>query len=245
MNLFKNEKEKKLNIVYGRSNSGMELGRSPSTSKKIMPLPEENLSPDEEIAERIYALKKENNQLGNDAIFLAELLLKKINEQSTLMDSLKTYILQSDERNKMQIKPVIDALTTLENRISKSAAAADSSTAKELKRFFTHLENAGKAYSKGQCERLDKTVKSYEMLLAQGREDLDFWSFGKKLIIAIITFILLFQFYINHQINQQLEGLHTQVRMIHTLYKGDTKYWFDPNNQKTYVETQKQHEQRE
>lgn len=43
----------------------------------------------------------------------------------------------------------------------------------------------------------------------------------------------------------ELQGLHTQVSMIHSLYKGDAKYWFDPDNQMTYVETLEQHNQRE
>ena len=41
-----------------------------------------------------------------------------------------------------------------------------------------------------------------------------------------------------------LEKLNEQVGLIHSVYKGESKYWFDSNDQITYVESIKSHQER-
>ena len=192
-----------------------------------------------EIAERLYSLRNKNLQLKTDSLHFGADICDTMVEQNKLMRSLKAIIRQSDEKNERQIAPVIEALKTLEERIANSADAADARTEKKLEEIFSHLDDAGKAYSKGLCERLDRTVGAYDALLKKGHENLEFWSLSKKMIVFILTMLLLFQLSLNYKMKNELQGLHTQVSMIHSLYKGDTKYWFDPDNQMTYVETLK------
>ena len=42
----------------------------------------------------------------------------------------------------------------------------------------------------------------------------------------------------------KLENLNEQVGLIHSVYKGESKYWFDANDQITYVESVKSHQER-
>lgn len=72
---------------------------------------------------------------------------------------------------------------------------------------------------------------------------LNFEVFEKKLLVVILSAMLIFQFYYNYKLNNHLGELYTQINMIHTLYREETKYWFNANNQTTYVETQKAHNQ--
>lgn len=240
-----NNNEKKLEIIRKRNRRGIGLGGSSSSAKKNVMPPEQTLSESQQVFKHMLSLKDENVQLENESILFGEMMHKLIYEQNVLMRSLKTHILQSEKKNERQIAPVIEALETLEDRIANSADAADARTEKKLEELFSHLDDAGRTYSKGLCERLDKTVGAYDALLEKGHENLEFWSLSKKMIVLILTILLLFQLSLNYKMKNELQELHTQVSMIHTLYKGDTKYWFDPDNQITYVETLKQHEQRE
>lgn len=240
-----NNNEKKLEIIRKRNRRGIGLGGSSSSAKKNVMPPEQTISEAEEIAERLYSLRNKNLQLKTDSLHFGADICDTMVEQNKLMRSLKAIIRQSDEKNERQIAPVIEALKTLEERIANSADAADARTEKKLEEIFSHLDDAGKAYSKGLCERLDRTVGAYDALLEKGHENLEFWSLSKKMIVFILTMLLLFQLSLNYKMKNELQGLHTQVSMIHSLYKGDTKYWFDPDNQMTYVETLKQYEQRE
>lgn len=240
-----NNNEKKLEIIRKRNRRGIGLGGSSSRAKKNVMPPEQTLSEAEEIAERLYSLRNKNLQLKTDSLNFGADICDTMVEQNKLMRSLKAIIRQSDEKNERQIAPVIEALKALEERIANSADAADARTKKTLEELFSHLDDAGRTYSKGLCERLDVTATRLEVLLTYGREKLRFWSFGKKLVVAILTILLLFQLSLNYKMKNELQGLHTQVSMIHSLYKGDAKYWFDPDNQMTYVETLEQHNQRE
>lgn len=239
-----NNNEKKLEIIRKRNRRGIGLGGSSSRAKKNVMPPEQALSESQQVAKHMLSLKDENVQLERESILFGEMMHKLIYEQNVLMRSLKAHILQSEKKNEEQIAPVVEALKTLEKRIDSSADAADARTKKTLEELFSHLDDAGRTYSKGLCERLDATATRWEVLLMHGRENLRFWSFSKKMIVFILTMLLLFQLSLNYKMKNELQGLHTQVSMIHSLYKGDTKYWFDPDNQMTYVETLKQHEQR-
>lgn len=241
MNIL-NKKHRKELEYDGRSRDGFSLGGY-STPKKESISIDPPLTEEEEIAKRLYNIKKENLQLSTDVIFLGELLQKKIREESELMESLEKTINISTNKFESITSNVIGSIKDLDKRIDNAANSAHERTTADLKRIFQNIEEAGIAYSKGQCDRLDKTIENYEKMLNKGRETLEFWSFGKKLLVVILSAMLIFQFYYNYKLNNHLEELYTQINMIHTLYKGETKYWFDADNQTTYVETQKAHNQ--
>ena len=236
MNILNKKRRKELEYD-GRSKGGFSLGGY-STPKKESTSIEPPLTEEEEIAKHLYNIKRENLQLSTDVIFLGELLQQKIREESELMESLEKTINISTNKFESITSNVIGSIEDLDKRIDNAANSAHERTTADLKRIFQNIEEAGVAYSKGQCNRLDKKM------LNKGREALEFWSFGKKLLIVILSAMLIFQFYYNYKLNNHLEELYTQINMIHTLYKGETKYWFDADNQTTYVETQKAHNQR-
>ncbi|MFC2471818.1 MAG: hypothetical protein ACFNVI_10525 [Lachnoanaerobaculum gingivalis] len=86
MNILNKKRRKELEYD-GRSRGGLSLGGY-STPKKESISIDSPLTEEEEIAKRLYNIKKENLQLSTDVIFLGELLQKKIREESELMESL-------------------------------------------------------------------------------------------------------------------------------------------------------------
>lgn len=76
-----NKKRRKELEYDGRSRGGFSLGGY-STSKKESISIDSPLTEEEEIAKRLYNIKKENLQLSTDVIFLGELLQKKTPEEN-------------------------------------------------------------------------------------------------------------------------------------------------------------------
>ena len=114
----------------------------------------------------------------------------------------------------------------------------------EVKRLFNNAEELGRRYGQGFCERLDKSIKEVQTTIYEGKEALEFWSLGKKIIICFLFGMLSFQIYYNYKMTAKLENLNEQVGLIHSVYKGESKYWFDANDQITYVESIKSHQER-
>lgn len=90
-------------------------------------------------------------------------------------------------------------------------------------------------------EKIQKRKAELDSLLALEQERIK--TRRSKLGEYLETNMLLFQFYYNYKLSEQLNYLNNQVSMLHTLYKGESKYWFDTSNKKLYVETKKQHDQ--
>lgn len=194
-----------------------------------------SVSDDEAKIQRIYALKAEKNQQESDAILLGQILLEKTKKEAALLEGVRNNLSESNKLN----QELIQQLKDLENKISASSEESRMHMITAVKSLVNNIEEAGRAYSKGQCEKLNRSIRDFEIVIRQGEEALEFWDTGKKFLLGVLTIMLLFQFYYNYKLSEQLNYLNNQVSMLHTLYKGESKYWFDTSNKKLYVETKK------
>lgn len=195
---------------------------------------------DSEIAEKVFALKKEKNKQESDALMFGEILLAKIEKESEALKQLHRDIV---ELNKYS-KDLTNELGSLNTQIEESAKRAHEQNMADIRAFIDDVENAGEAYSRGQRKELDKSIGNFKTMINQGEEAFGFWSFSKMALFVLLLVILGFQMYNNHNFSQELKRVNNQIGMIHALYKGDVKYWFDSENQRMYIETQGQHNQR-
>lgn len=114
----------------------------------------------------------------------------------------------------------------------------------EIRRIFNNIEELGNKYGRVQREQLENSIKEVNSVINKGKEALEFWSLGKKIVLCILLGMLSFQIYYNYKMTAKLENLNEQVGLIHSVYKGESKYWFDANDQITYVESIKSHQER-
>ena len=135
-------------------------------------------------------------------------------------------------------------ISTLGESVSDIPDKVEGQIMYEVKRLFNNAEELGRRYGQGLCERLDKSIKEVQATIYKGEEALEFWSLGKKIILCILLGMLSFQIYYNYKMTAKLENLNEQVGLIHSVYKGESKYWFDANDQITYVESVKSHQER-
>lgn len=229
-------------------------GRGGATSKRKAEPPEKInavLSEDEQIRQRLFSLKKENQQLGADALFLGELLHTKIVEQSQVMKSLEKYILKADERNIKNIEPLKNeaealraSLDSLKWKIESVRSDANDAIRKDLKVIYKDINQAGQKFSEGQCNQLNQSIKNFDSMLHKGRESLEFWDITKKMIVFLSVLIIATQFYLNYQFKEKLNYYNNQLYTIEQTLQGNLKYWHDVENKKLWILTQQEYEEK-
>ena len=153
--------------------------------------------------------------------------------------------LEADASAEQKWRQSVDKnISTLGESVSDIPDKVEGQIMYEVKRLFNNAEELGRRYGQGLCERLDKSIKEVQATIYKGEEALEFWSLGKKIILCILLGMLSFQIYYNYKMTAKLENLNEQVGLIHSVYKGESKYWFDANDQITYVEFVKSHQER-
>lgn len=153
--------------------------------------------------------------------------------------------LEADASAEQKWRQSVDKnISTLGESLSDIPDKVEGQIMYEVKRLFNNAEELGRRYGQGQCERLDKSIKEVQATLHKGEEALEFWSLSKKIMLCILLGMLSFQIFYNYKMTAKLEKINEQVGLIHSVYKGESKYWFDANDQITYVESIKSHEER-
>ena len=184
----------------------------------------------------VEAIKNEKAQreLIYNSLIIGEAISGKIDKVSSTLNIVKNDLpIQQKWRQ-----------AYLEDNISEIPKEVEGKVMFEIRRIFNNIEELGNKYGRVQREQLENSIKEVNSVINKGKEALEFWSLGKKIVLCILLGMLSFQIYYNYKMTAKLENLNEQVGLIHSVYKGESKYWFDANDQITYVESIKSHQER-
>ena len=190
----------------------------------------------------VEAIKNEQAQreLIYNSLIIGEAISGKIDKVSSTLNVVKNDLPIQQKWRQATSKNIAE----LEDKISEIPKEVEGNVMFEIRRIFNNIEELGNKYGRVQREQLENSIKEVNSVINKGKEGLEFWSLGKKIVLCILLGMLSFQIYYNYKMTAKLENLNEQVGLIHSVYKGESKYWFDANDHITYVEYIKSHQER-
>lgn len=241
------------NIDQKPSNERKYTRKYPTAEKCEENKPFENPTPMSQNVDEVKMHKSINNNMDDtfnlyrvlwDIDYRIKSAVGHIHEVDTDVNKINKR-LEADASTEQKWRQSVDKnISTLGESVSDIPDKVEGQIMYEVKRLFNNAEELGRRYGQGQCERLDKSIKDVQATIHKGEEALEFWSLSKKIIICFLLGMLSFQIYFNYQMTAKLEKINNQIGMIHSIYKGESKYWFDADNQITYVESIKDYQQK-
>lgn len=185
--------------------------------------------------------EKDSEKVVQEVVSVSE--LEQYQEQLKRLTAEVAHIARlvdrAEERANRPANATVLQLELLTKELRENKEALEKSNQTFITETYQKLSKGGREYSKELFSNLKPTFIEVQRSLDDSKSALQLIrTVGNRLMLGILVFLIA-QSFVGYRLYSEIQSNAKQIQSVHDLYEGDSKYWFDTNNQQLWIKSVK------